>query len=98
MLAPRAVVIRRIGAYRAANHPVLSECHARRYGLFRERAVAIITVEFVRLRIVRHEQIGPSIVVVIEHRDAEGLTGGIGYRGLASDIFKAPAAQIMIQL
>ena len=48
-------------------------CRPRR-PLFK-RAVVLVEVEFVRLRVVGDQDVGPAVGVVVENRDTEALRG-----------------------
>ena len=93
-----AVVVGGVHAHGAARHAVFAERHAGRHAFFGERAVAVVAVQLVGLRIVGDEQIRPAVAVVIEHRDAQRLAGGIADAGLLGHILELAVAQIVIQL
>src|SRR5215510_14103095 len=98
MRPPRAVVITGIHSHGPPRHTILAECDTRRHTLFGESAVPIVPVELVRLCVVSHENVGPAVAVVIEHRHSKRLAGGIGDARLTAHILKSPTAQIVVEL
>ena len=70
----RAVEIRRVDAHAGSRFAFGAERDARLDGDILERAIALIAVELVRLRIVRNEEIGPAILIVVEHRHAQMIS------------------------
>ena len=81
--AARSIVVGGVGAHRAARDAVLRERHAGRNALLGERAVAVVSIELVRLRVVGDEEVGPAVAVVVDHGDAQRLARGIADAGLA---------------
>ena len=79
----RAIVVGRVDAHGAARDAILGERHAGGDALLRERAVAVVSIQLVRLRIVRDEDVGPAVAVVVQHGDAQRLARGIADAGLA---------------
>src|SRR5205823_14491080 len=55
------------------------------------------SIQLVRLRVVRDEQIDPPVVVEVEHRNAESLRGRILQPGAARDVFEGAVAAVAIQ-
>ena len=66
-----AVVVGSVHAHSRARHAVFAERHAGDDSFFSKRSIAVISIQLVRLRVVREKQIGPAVVVVIEHRNAQ---------------------------
>ncbi len=93
-----AIVIGPIDAHGSARHSVLAVSHAGRHALFAECAVAVITVELIRLGIVGDKYIGPSVAVEIDDSNAERLAGGIAQAGLVGNVLEAAPAEVMEQL
>ena len=55
----------------------------------------IVVVELVRLGVVGHEKIHPAIVVVVQHRNAERLAGGIVEAGAPGHILERSIALVV---
>ena len=68
--AARAVVIDGINAHAGAGNAIFAEGDAGGNRALFEGSVLLIQVELVGLRVVRDQDVRPSIVVVIENRDA----------------------------
>ena len=62
-----------------------------------ERAVAQVAIELVRLRVVGDEQIGPAVLVVVEHRDAERFRAGVEDAARRRDVFEGAVAAVAKQ-
>ena len=62
-----------------------------------ERAVAQVAIELVRLRVVGDEQIGPAVLVVVEHRDAQRLRARVEDAARRRDVFERAVAAIAEQ-
>jgi len=71
--AAGAVIIGGINAHAGAGNTVFAEGNAGGNGALFERAVLFIEVELVGLRVVGDQEVGPSIVVVVENGNAETL-------------------------
>src|SRR5258708_37635125 len=71
--AAGAVVIGGIDAHASAGNAVFAEGDARGNSALFEGAVLLIQVELVGLRVVGDQDVGPSVVVVVEDRDTETL-------------------------
>jgi hypothetical protein len=93
---PGAVVIGRVHAHRSPGHAVFAVCDAGGYRLLREGALAGVSIQFVGLRIVGHEDVRPSVGVVVEYGDAERLAGGIGHTRLAAHVLETARSQIAV--
>src|SRR5260370_31015224 len=61
------IVIGSVHAHAGAGHAVFAEGDSGDHALFGKGAVAVVAVELVGLRVVGEEQIGPAVVVVVEH-------------------------------
>src|SRR5262249_10790685 len=92
------VVISGIGSHSAAGDAILAECDTRRDTFLAEGPVAVVPVEFVGLRVIGDEEIGPTVVVVIEHGDTERFAGRVAYSGLCADILEPASTEIVVQL
>src|SRR2546427_583718 len=57
-------------------------------------AVAHVSVELVGLRVVGHEQIGPAVLVIVEHRYTQRLRTGVENAARCRDVFKCPVTAI----
>ena len=68
---PDAVVIGGVDAHAGARDAGLVERDAGRHAHVRERAVAVVLIQPVRLRVVGDEQVHVAVVVVVDQRDAE---------------------------
>ena len=62
-----------------------------------ERAVALVAVELVGLRVVGDQQIRPAIAIVIEHGDAQRFGRGVEDAALGGDVFERAIAAIAKQ-
>ena len=91
------IVIGGIDAHAGARHAGLAERDAGRRCDILESAVAKVPIQLVRLRVVRDEQIDPSVVVEVEHRNAESLRRRILQPGAARDVFEGAVAAVAIQ-
>src|SRR5262249_249561 len=84
-----AVVIESVDAHSCARHAVFAERESRYYGLFGEGAVTIVAIELVGLGVVGEEQVGPAVVVVVEHGDAERFGSGLSESGFLRYVRKS---------
>ena len=89
-----AVVVGRVHAHAGARDAGLVEGDAGGDADVGERAVLLVLVEAVRLRVVGHEQIEPAVAVVIEQRDAERLGRRIEDAGLLRRVLELPVAEV----
>src|SRR5260370_25197861 len=67
------IVVGGVHTHAGARDAVFAESDSRNDGFFRERAVAIVAIEFVRLRIIRKQQVGPAVIVEVEDGDPESF-------------------------
>src|SRR5580658_3643174 len=93
--AAGAVVIRSVNAHTGARHTIFAEPDAGRNRALFKRAVLLIHIKFVGLRVVRDQDVGPSIVVVIENGDAESLRSRIVKASLLRGVFELAVAEVM---
>src|SRR5262249_41618322 len=64
------IVIRSVDAHASARDAVFTESNAGHHTFFRESSVAVVVVELVGLRVIGEEKIRPTVVIVVEQRDA----------------------------
>ncbi len=62
---------------------------------FFEFAVPQILVKFIGLRIIGHEQIRPSVLVVIEHCHAERLRAAVRYPAGGGNVLERSISAVM---
>ncbi len=91
------IEIRGVDSHAGAGLAVLAESHAGSHGDIFERAVALIAVELIRLRVVGDQQVRPAVVIVIEHRHAQRFRGAVEDAALRRDVFKGAVAAIAKQ-
>src|ERR1700685_3927814 len=72
-----------------------AECHAGFDGYVLETAIALIAIEFVGLRVVGYQKVGPAIAIVVEHGDAERFGTGIKDAALGGHVFEPAVAAIV---
>src|SRR5689334_12008008 len=68
-----SIVIRGINTHCAAGDTIFAESDTSLRGFLHEGTVALVAVEFVRLCVIGHEEIGPAVPVIVEDGDAKGL-------------------------
>ncbi len=90
-----AIVIGRIDTHSRARNPVLAEPDARRDATLLKRSIFLIQVKLVGLRVIRDCQVRPTILVVVEDRDAQALRSGVAQSGLLRCVFKFSTAQVV---
>ena len=95
--APGALEVTGVDAHAGACAAVFTEGHAQRHGRFGERAVAVVAIELVRLRVVGNEQVGPAVGIHVEHRHAERFRRRVEDAALGRDIFKRAIALVAEQ-
>src|SRR5258707_1327745 len=88
----RVVIVCRIYAHAAARLAVFTEGDTGAHGDLLKLSVAQVAVELIGLGIVGYEEVGPAVLIIIEHGDAERFGGGVKQAGLGGDIFKAAIA------
>ena len=84
-----------VDAHGAARDAVFAEGDAGLHGLLGERAVVVVVVELVALRVVGDGEVRPAVHVVVNHRHAQRFAGGIVDAGLLGDVFEAAVAEVM---
>ena len=62
-----------------------------------ERAVAQIPIQLVRLRVVGDEEIGPAVLVVVDHRHAERFRAGVEDAARGGDVLERAVAAVTEQ-
>ena len=95
--SPGTIDVRCVDAHSGARLAVGAEGHT---GLDRdvlERAVPLVAIELVRLRVVRHEEIGPAVLIVIQHRHAERLRAGVEDAARRRDVLERAVAAVAEQ-
>ena len=92
-----AVVVGGVDAHAGARHAGLVERHAGRDADVGERAVLLVLVEAVRLRVVGDEQVEPAVAVVIEQRDAERLRGRVVEAGSLRRVLERAVAAVAVE-
>src|SRR5580698_1481204 len=93
--AAGAVIIRRVNPHASARDTVFAEPDAGGNGALFERSVFLIEVKLIGLRVVGDQDVRPSVVVVIENRDAQSLRRRIVKPGLLRGVFELAVAQVM---
>ena len=64
----------------------------------RERAVVVVAIERARVRIVRHVDVGPAIVVEVERADAEAVgAAGLEDAGALRDVLEGAVALVAVE-
>src|SRR3984885_8203117 len=91
------VIVRRVGTHARASRARFAVGKAGGNSYIGESAVVIIVVELVRLGIVWDEEIEPSVVVVVEQRDAERFAGRIIETCLLRYVLESPIAFVVEQ-
>jgi hypothetical protein len=68
---PTPVEIAGIHPHAGPGLAVFAKCDAGRKTHFPKSAVMLIAIQLVGLGVVGHQKIGPSVFVVVEHRDTQ---------------------------
>ena len=89
------IVVGGVHAHARAGHAVFAEGHTCDHGFFAERAVAIVAIELVGLRVVGEKKVRPAVVVVVEHGDAERFRRGVAEAGFLRHVFESAIAAIV---
>ena len=92
-----AVVVGGVDAHAGARDARFVERDARGDADVGERAVLLVLVEPVRLRVVGDEQVEPAVAVVIEQRDAERLRGRVVETRLLRHVLERAVAGVAIE-
>src|SRR5262249_56551587 len=82
-----AVVVGGIGAHAGAGHSVLAEADARSDSTLFKGSILLVDVEFVGLRVVRDQNVGPAIGGVIKDRNSEAFRTWIVESGFLRGVF-----------
>ena len=77
VLTAGAIVIGGIDTHGSARHSILTEGNAGGHRDVGERSIMIVAVQLVGLGVISNKQIGPTVVVDIEHRDTQGFAGSV---------------------
>ena len=93
-LPAASVVVRRVNAHRAGRDAVLVIGNPGEHRRLDERAVAVVLIEFIGLRVVRLKDVWPTVAVVIKDAHAEGFAGVILNPSDAGDIEKRAIASV----
>src|SRR6202165_849224 len=89
------VVIGRIHAHACAGNAIFAEGDSCDDRFFGERAVAVVAIKLVWLGIIRKQEIGPAVIVVIEHGNAESFRSWVAETGFLRHFFKRAVAAIV---
>ena len=89
------VVVGGVHAHAGARHTVFAESHSRNDRLLAEGAVAIVAIEFVRLRVVREQQIRPAVIVVIENGHAQRFRSRVTQAGFLRHVLKRAVSPVV---
>ena len=95
--AAAPVVVGGIHAHRPAGLAILGVRDAGRDAVFAERAVAFVPVQLVRLGVVRLEDVGPTVGVIVEDGDAERLGGRIVDARAHADVLEGAVSPVAVQ-
>ena len=91
------VVVAEVGAHACPRHPVAGHRDARRQGHFREAAAALVVIQEVRRRVVGHEQVHPSVVVIVAEDSPEPVAAVIVDTRLPADVGKSSIAVVAVE-
>src|SRR5467141_1253567 len=91
------IVVGGIHAHAGAGDSIFAEGDARDDGFFGEGAISVVAIQLVGLCVVRKEEIGPAIIVVIEHGDAQRLRGRLAEAGFLGYLLTSSIAAILPQ-
>ena len=89
-----SVVIRRVNAHSTGGDAVFVIGNAGEHRRLNKRAIAVVLIEFIGLRIVRFKDVWPTVAVVIKNAHAEGFAGVILNPCDARDIEKGAIASV----
>ena len=68
-----AVVISRVHSHSGAGDSILAVRNSRGNTFFRKRSVAVIYIQFVWLRVVAYQNVRPSVLIRVEHRNTKAF-------------------------
>src|SRR5215831_2848721 len=91
------VIVGGVDTHPGARDSVLAEGNSGGDRLLLERAVLLVEVKLVGLRVVGNRDIGPAVVVVVEDRETEALRSRIVHPGLLRRVLELAAAQVVPQ-
>src|SRR5882724_3643786 len=90
--------IREIGgidAHSGASFAVRAESDASVHGDVFEGAIAVVAIELVGLRVVGDDEIGPSVLIVVEESDTQGLRTAVKDSAGRCDVFESSVTTIV---
>ncbi len=90
-----AVVVGGVHPHTGAGHAVFAEGDSRRDALFLERAVVLVQIQLVRLRVVGQQNVGPAVIVVVENSNTEAFGSRVIELGLLRGVLKLSVAQVV---
>ena len=91
------VVVAEVGAHACPRHPVAGHRDARARATLREAAAALVVIQEVRHRVVGHEQIQPSVVVIVAEDNPEPVAAVIVNTRLPADVRKGSVAVVAVE-
>src|SRR5262245_62063968 len=91
------VIIGGVNSHAGTRLAILVEGHARRHGVVREGAVAVVMVELIRLRVVGDAEVQPAVAVIIEQGDAKRFARGIVKPRPPGDVLKSAVAFVTVK-
>ena len=94
---PVPVVVSDIHPHARPGDAVLAIGHARQQSHVGKRAVAIVPVQEIRRQVVGHEDIRPSVAIVVASHHPEALAVRIGDARLRGDVRKRAVAVVPVQ-
>src|SRR5258705_6400811 len=96
-LLARSVKITSIDTHAGTRSPGITKGHTRCDRLVSKGSVPVILVKLVWLGVVSHEEIHPTIAVVVKQCDAERFAGGIVEPCFLCDVLKSSIAFVVIK-
>ena len=92
------VVVAEVGAHACPRHPVAGHRDARRaVPTSAEVAAALVVKQEVRRRVVGHEQVHPSVVVIVAEDDAQPVAAMVEDAGLPADVGESSVAVVAVE-
>src|SRR5262249_54139187 len=95
--AAGVVEVSGIHAHTGAGLAIGAEGDAGLDGDILERAVAIVAVKLVGLRVIGDQKIGPAVVIVVEHGHAQRLGTAFENSAIGGDVFEGSIAAVVEQ-
>ena len=89
-----SVVVRRVNAHSTGGDAVFVIGNAGEHRCLDKRAIAVVLIEFIGLRVVRFKDVWPTVAVVIKNAHAEGFAGVILNPCDTGDIEKGAIASV----